>query len=69
MNFDAPVHPCYYDCHYLVSCKDKRKVNMRMEMTILEMLKDIEKQESYLHKYGYNLKYFVRSLHAVYKLL
>ena len=69
MNFDVRVHPSYSDCNYLVSCNDKRKVNIRMEPTILEMLKDIEQWQSYLHKYWFNLKYFVWSLHAVYKLL
>ena len=40
-----------------------------MEMTILEMLKDIERRHSYLHKYWYTLQYFVHCLHAVYWLL
>ena len=62
-------YPCYFDSRYLVSCKEKRKVNIRMETTILEMLKDIERRHSYLHKYWYTLQYFVHCLHAVYQLL
>ena len=62
-------YPCYYDPKYLISCTDKRKVNLRMECTIMEMLKEIEIWKSYLHKHWYTLKYFVHSLHAVYRLL
>ena len=40
-----------------------------METTILEMLNDIQSRQSYLHKYWYNLKYFVQALHRVYQLL
>ena len=69
MDDDAKVYPCYYDPHYLVSCTDKRKVNLRMECTILEMLKDIEIHKKYLHNHWYILKYFVWCLHAVYRLL
>ena len=52
-----------------MSVKDKRAVNLRMETTILEMLNDIQSRQCYLHKYWYNLKYFVRALHGVYRLL
>ena len=45
MDYDAKVYPCYYDPHYLVSFTDKRKMNLRMECTILEMLKHIEIQQ------------------------
>ena len=69
MDYDAKVHPCYYDANYLVTCKDKRKVNLRMECTILEMLQDIELHKSYLHNHWYMLRYFVQCLHAVYRLL
>ena len=33
------------------------------------MLKDMELRHCYLHKYWYTLRYFVCSVHAVYKLL
>ena len=69
MDYDAPIYPCYFDPKYLVSCKEKRKVNIRMETTLLEMLKDVEMRCSYLHRYWYTLKYLVCGLHAVYRLL
>ena len=43
MDYNAKVYPCYYDSYYLVSCTDKRRMNLRLEMTNLEMLKEIEK--------------------------
>ena len=58
MDYNAKVHLCYYNANYLVSCKDKRKVNLRMECTILEMLQDIELCKSYLHNQWYMLRYF-----------
>ena len=64
-----PVYLCYYNANYLVSCKDKRKVNLRMECTILEILQDIELCKSYLHNHWYTLRYLVWCLHAVYRLL
>ena len=69
MDYDARVFPCYFDMEYLVSCKDKRRVNLRMETTILEMMKDIENHQKYLHKYWYTLRHFVCSIHAVYRLM
>ena len=69
IDYDAPVYPCYFNSNYMVSCKEKQKVNIRMETTILEMLKDLEQRHSYLHNYWYTLRYFVCSLHAVYRLL
>ena len=69
MDYDAPIYPCYFDPKYLVSCKEKRKVNIRMETTLLEMLKDVEMRCSYLHRYWYTLKHFVCGLYAVYRLL
>ena len=68
MNFNAKVHPCYYDPAHLVSCKEK-EVNLRMELKILELLKDVEARTQYIHKYWYNLKYFIQSLHGMYRLL
>ena len=53
----------------MVSCKEKWKVNIRTETTIFEMLKELEQRHSYLHNYWYTLRYFVCSLHAVYRLL
>ena len=69
MYYNAKIYPCYYDPTYMVSCYDKRRVNLRLVCTVLEMLKEIEIQKSYLHKHWYALKYFVRCLHAVYRLL
>ena len=69
MDYDAPIYPCYFNPKYLVSYKEKKKVNIRMETTLLEMLKDVEMRHSYLHRYWYTLKYFVHCLHAVYRLL
>ena len=63
------VYPCYYDPFCNVMQKEKRNVNGRMESRILYLLQDIQQCSKYLHKYWYNLKYFVRSLHAVYRLL
>ena len=62
------VYPCYYDPFCNVMLKGKRNVNGRMESKILYLLQDIKQCSKYLHKYWYNLKYFVRSLHAVYRL-
>ena len=69
MDVHAKVHPCYYDSKHHVSCVNKKNTNLQMEMTILEMLKDIELRQSYLPHHWYMLKYFVRALHAVYQLL
>ena len=69
MDFSAKCYPCYFDAATLVSLKDKQVTNLRMETTILEMLNDIQSRQSYLHKYWYNLKYFVQALHGVYQLL
>ena len=69
IDYDALLYPCYFNSKYLLSCKEKRKVNIRMKTTILEMLKDIERRHSCLDRYWYTLRYFVHSLHAVYWLL
>ena len=74
IDYDAPLYPCFTHFTHFTQilwsvCKEKRKVNIRMEMTILEMLKDIEKRHSYLYKYWYTLWYFVHCLHTVYWLL
>ena len=63
------VYPCYCDPLCNVTLKEKRNVNGRMESKILYLLQDIQQHSKYLPKYWYNLKYFVRSLHAVYRLL
>ena len=57
------LYPCY-DPYYLVSCTDKRRMNLR-----LEMLKEIKRGKAHLDKHWYTLKHFVHSLHAVYRLL
>ena len=69
MDFNVKVYPCYFDENYMVSCTDKKKVNLRMEAKTLELLTDIQNRRTYLEKYWYNLKYYVHSLHAIYKLL
>ena len=69
MDFHTKIYPCYFDDKYLISCIEKKETNLRMETTILEMLKDIESRQYYLPCYWYMLKYFVRSLHVVYRLL
>ena len=51
MDFTAKVHFCYFDPTYLVSCKEKKEVNLRMEVTILELLSDVEGKLPYLHKH------------------
>ena len=63
------LYPCYYDPYYLVSCTDKRRMNLRLEMTNLDMLKEIKRGKAHLDKHWYTLKHFVHSLHAVYRLL
>ena len=69
MDFNAKCYPCYFDTSTLVSLNEKKTTNLKMETTILEMLSDIQSRQCYLHKYWYNLKYFVRALHGVYQLL
>ena len=69
MDLNTKVHPCYYDPAHLVSCKEKKEVNLRMELKILQLLKDVEARTQYIHKYWYNLKYFIQSLHGTYRLL
>ena len=69
MDFNAKVHSCYFDANYLVSCTDKKNVNLRMETMILELLKDIENRQTYLPNYWYILKYFVQAPCAVCRLL
>ena len=53
----------------MVSCYDKRRVNLRLECAVLEKLKEIEIWKIYLDKHWYTLKYLVKCLHAVYRLL
>ena len=69
MDFKAKAHPCYFNTNYVVSCTDKKNINLKMETMILELLKDIENRQIYLPNYWYILKYFVWVLHAVYRLL
>ena len=69
MDFHTKIYPCYFDGKYLISCIEKKETNLRMETTILEMLKDIGSRQYYLPHYWYMLKYFVRALHGVYRLL
>ena len=56
------LHPCYYDPLCKVTLKENINVNGRMESKILYLLQDIQHHFKYLHKYWYNLKYFVQSL-------
>ena len=73
MDFNAKVHPCYFNASHLVSCTDKKNINLRMETMILELLNDIENRQTYLPNYWYILKYFIQVLHAanrsLYKVL
>ena len=42
MDFHTKIYLCYFDNKYLISCIEKKETNLRMETTILGMLKDIE---------------------------
>ena len=69
MDFHAKIYLCYFDDNFFVSYIKKKETNLRMETTILEMFGDIESRQSYLPHFWYMLKYFVKVLHVVYKLL
>ena len=51
------------------SAKDKQQLNVKLVYKLESTLKEISKRKHYLHKYWYNLKYYVQSLHAAYRLL
>ena len=51
------------------SAKDKQLLNVRLVEELDQTLTDIAKRKNYLHEYWYNLKYYVKLLHAAYRLL
>ena len=53
----------------LESAKDKQLLNIRLIEELQDTIGNISKRKQYLHEYWYNLKYYVRALHAAYCLL
>ena len=63
MEFTRRIHPSIA----LESAIDKKKLNITMTEELRQILKDVI-NISYLSCYWYNLKYFVRAFHGVYRL-
>ena len=73
MEFRSIIHKSVLQVNKLESAKDKQLLNERLIQELQDTLQIISKRKNYLDQYWYNLKYFVKSLHAtcrvLYKLL
>ena len=69
MEFHRKVHKLVLYMDKLESAKDKQLLNIRLIEELQDTIGNISKRKQYLHEYWYNLKYYVRALHAAYHLL
>ena len=69
MDFRKKIHHSDLYRNVCESAKDKQQLNVKLVHELESTLQEISKRKHYLHKYWYNLKYYVRSLHAAYRLL
>ena len=65
---DKCVYPSVVPYGYLVSIREKRKLNICLQEEICTYLNELSKKRIYLGNYWYNLKYLTRGLHSVYRL-
>ena len=66
MEYRKKIHPSVLHPNSHESAKDKQLLNVRLVEELDQILIDIAKRKNYLHLYWYNLKYYVKSLHAAY---
>ena len=69
MEFRKKIHHSVLYRNVYESAKDKQQLNVQLVHELESTLQEISKGKHYLHEYWYNLKYYVRSLHAAYRLL
>ena len=69
MEFRKKIHPSVLYKNVHESAKDKQQLNVQLVHELDSTLQDISTRKHYLHEYWYNLKYYVKSLHAAYRLL
>ena len=69
IEYRKKIHHSVLYRNVLESAKDKQQLNVKLVDEVESTLQEISKRKSYLHKYWYNLKYYVRALHATYRLL
>ena len=69
MEFRSKIHQSVLQVSKLESAKDKQLLNQGLIQELQDTLQIISKRKNYLDQYWYNLKYFVKSLHAAYRVL
>ena len=69
MQFRSRIHQSVLHLNKVESAKDKQLLNERLIQELQDTLQIISKRKNYLDQYWYNLKYFVKSLHAAYRVL
>ena len=69
MEFRSKIHQSVLQVNKLESAKDMQLLNERLTQELQDTLQIISKRKNYLDQYWYNLKYFVKSLHAAYRIL
>ena len=69
MEFKVKIHKSALQLNKLESAKDKQLLNESLIQELQNTLKLIAQRNTYLHEYWYILRYFVKSLHGVYRLL
>ena len=65
---DKCIYPSVVPYGYLVSMREKRKLNIHLQEEICSYVKELSKKITYLGNYWYNLKYLTKGLHGVYQL-
>ena len=69
MEFRKKKYHSVLNFHQLESAIDKKILNIRLVDELRAVMCDLSGKEKFLHLYWYNLKYYVHSLHAAYRLL
>ena len=69
MEFRKKIYPSVFKKYQMESAKDKQILNLILIDEIKCIVKEISGWKNYLDQYWYNLKMFVYSLHASYRLL
>ena len=69
MEFRSKIHQSVLQVNKLEIAKDKQLLNERLIQELQDTLQIISKRKKYLDQYWYYSKYFVKSLHAAYRVL
>ena len=69
MEFKVKIYQSVLHTNQLESAKDKQLLNERLIQELQDTIQIISTRKTYLHRYWYNLKYYLNSLHTAYRLL